>query len=727
MEMAVNSVSPSEFDSSTPPESSEKNLQPFFILHKASSRSSHRRRIHLSPSKSVIKTDDLLLRMEAFQSVWSEIHSASKDVLRDINTSAFNDIYHWVRQSFHAITSYGMPGFGQATRSFPLLTHATSKQLFTGLVLTKNMEFVDDLLTFEELGLCLKSHGCHVANLSSTDFSAKNGIGGCLRSLLRQFLMVSLDAADMSILASWYREQGNYNSPLIVIVDDMERCCPSILSVFILTLSEWVVKIPIILIMGVATTLDAPRNILPSNVLQQLCPCKFVLGSPAERMDAVLEAALLRQCSMFCIGHKVAVFLRNYFLNQDGTVTSFIRALKIACAQHFYMEPLSFMAGALFEEDNQGFQGERNVLLEGMLKYASELSSPDSDTRAEQIDTTLTCRLRELKRLQKCWSSIVLCLYEAGKHKIRLLDIFCEALDPEAYNSVASDNHTGLGKGFGISTPSDPSMRQQCFTMRKGGFICQAIQKVRLLPEASLSQLLKSWENLTVDIYEIHDKVKELQSMVKLEEGRISKEDLTDICILCSNDRRHASWRRLNIESSKRINEKAASLIDCMVRDFLRPIECLPFHEIGCFRNVEKLQLALIGDPRRRVQLDLLEFHKILWCSCCSRSCNIPLPSMPDTSIMYTLAQEHGDLINLPEWFQSFKTIISHISTKGKRKTKQSMLPKKTKYINESEDKSEASIQARFCRAVTELQITGLIRMPTKRRPDCVQRVAFGL
>ena len=33
----------------------------------------------------------------------------------------------------------------------------------------------------------------------------------------------------------------------------------------------------------------------------------------------------------------------------------------------------------------------------------------------------------------------------------------------------------------------------------------------------------------------------------------------------------------------------------------------------------------------------------------------------------------------------------------------------------------------RFCRAVTELQITGLLRMPSKRRPDYVQRVAFGL
>lgn len=81
--------------------------------------------------------------------------------------------------------------------------------------------------------------------------------------------------------------------------------------------------------MGVATTLDAPRSILPSNVLQHLCPCKFILGSPAEKMDAVLEAALLRQFFLFSIGHKVAVFLRNYFLNQDSTLTSFIRALKV--------------------------------------------------------------------------------------------------------------------------------------------------------------------------------------------------------------------------------------------------------------------------------------------------------------------------------------------------------------------------------------------------------------
>ena len=90
--------------------------------------------------------------------------------------------------------------------------------------------------------------------------------------------------------------------------------------------------VPIILIIGVATTMDAPRNILPSHVLQQLCPCKFMLGSPAERMDAIVEAVLVKHCTGFSIGHKVALFLRNYFLNQDGTITSFIKALKVGNA-----------------------------------------------------------------------------------------------------------------------------------------------------------------------------------------------------------------------------------------------------------------------------------------------------------------------------------------------------------------------------------------------------------
>lgn len=63
------------------------------------------------------------------------------------------------------------------------------------MLYAENMEFVDDQFTFKELGNHLKSCGCHVAKMSSLDFSAKNGIGGCLTRLVRNFLMVTLDVS----------------------------------------------------------------------------------------------------------------------------------------------------------------------------------------------------------------------------------------------------------------------------------------------------------------------------------------------------------------------------------------------------------------------------------------------------------------------------------------------------------------------------------------------------
>lgn len=57
------------------------------------------------------------------------------------------------------------------------------------------MEFVDDLSTFQELSAHLKLNGCHVASLSSIDFTTKKGVGGCLRSLLRQLLVASSDVS----------------------------------------------------------------------------------------------------------------------------------------------------------------------------------------------------------------------------------------------------------------------------------------------------------------------------------------------------------------------------------------------------------------------------------------------------------------------------------------------------------------------------------------------------
>jgi len=60
------------------------------------------------------------------------------------------------------------------------------------------------------------------------------------------------------------------------------------------------------------------------------------------------------------------------------------------------------------------------------------------------------------------------------------------------------------------------------------------------------------------------------------------------------------------------------------------------------------------------------------------------------------LAQEHGDLINLHDWFQSFRTIVLQNKNKRKQNSKQSPQPKKRKAINGSADQNEASVQYPF-------------------------------
>ncbi|KAI7739648.1 hypothetical protein M8C21_027763, partial [Ambrosia artemisiifolia] len=667
----------SDEEAASLPHISDNDLKPFYVLHKASSSQQHvrkpvgrtSRKVKLNLSSSLAATDESQLlddplhndsRMKIFHHAWVKIDSTIKDVLHNINADVFNEINSWVQKSFRAICSGGKLEIKKVTCSYPVVTDVTSNHIFTALVITSNIEFVDDLQTFADLGGHLHSHGCHVANLSSVDFSAKSGIGGCLRSLLRQILNGSTDAADISVLASWYMEHDNFKNPVVVIIEDMDRCSGSVLSDFILMLSEWVIKIPVILILGVATTLDAPKTVLSSKAVQHLSPSKFFLGHPADRLDAIIEAVLVKHCSGFLVGHKVAAFIRNCFLRQDGTLTSFVRAVKMAIVQHFLMEPLSFtVSGLLNEEVTETDEWPRQAL--DLPSCLRRLSEPKSEA--------LLSGASKMKDVLNLWSSVVLCLHEAGKsQRITLLDLYDEALDPKLYNLRNSDY---LELKPDSQRPSwNHGIHGQSLETHKGRLIGRMIRQIR-------KQTIRNNGNLD--------------------------------------------------KGTKALNEKAAALITCMTRDHMQPIECIPFHEIVCFKNVDKLQAALLGDPRKRIQLDLLECNKFLKCSCCTKSHSVPISSMHDTALMYTLSQEHGNLINLHDWYQSFKAVISQKTVKDKHKSKVSPSPKKRKITAEPQNITEASAQARFCRAVTELQIAGLLRMPSKRRQDYVQRVAFGL
>ncbi|KAI5008046.1 hypothetical protein ZWY2020_009094 [Hordeum vulgare] len=705
------------------------NIQPFFVLHKASAGASAsvsspatsraRRRIEVSqplspnPKSAKRPRDDEEevdielsehLRLEAFNCTWSKIQSTINEVLRGINLKLFDQVLRWVQESFSTIRSIMRPCPAEIQQPYPLLTDVICRKIPTAFVLTKNAEFVDDVTTFRDLMGHLESNGCHLAKLSATELSAKNGVGGCLRSLLRQLLSDVPDVADVSALASWYCKGDNYDQPIIIIIDDLEQCSGDVLGELVMTLSEWVIKIPIFFVMGIATTLDAPRKLLSSEALQRLDPCKLTLGSPSDRMNALVEAILVKPCAGFCISHEVAVFLRNYFFRHDGTITSFISALKLACSKHFSVEPLSFLCMGMLEEDSENFWHDKfGALPVGIQKQAFGLPSCTREYNSIKPGNNLVEGLSELMKLQKDWSSVLSCLYEAGRHgKVQLLDIFCEAINPDLHTRNDSNNELLMSKLTSGNLSSGKSgAGRRC--------IAQALDTVRYMPMETLFHVLEVWSIHLEGMNEIIAKVKELQSTTTSAD-----------CVITTKDK----WPRRSTNSTAigtvPLNDKATMLLDDITRKLLVPVECLPFHEIICFKNVGVLQSALIGNPRKMVQLDLLKSQSRLNCSCCSRNGIAVSASLHDTSVMCNLAQEYGDVINLHDWYLSFDGIIN---SKGKNKLVGSPSKKKSKATPQQ---SEAMIQARFCRAVTELQITGLLRMPSKRRPDLVQRIAFG-
>lgn len=714
----------------------ENGLQSFFVLHKVASptlQSSRkaRKRINSCSTASLRPPDSynealrgLEQGLRLFHVVWSNIESTIKDALRNINCSVFDALFSWIHESFEYVNSRKLPDPSMATKCYPVmasLNHpASSEQLPTALVVTNNMEFVDDFQTFGDLAQHLKSRGYHAAKLTYSDFSLKSGVVGCLRSLLRQFLTVSTDAADISILASWYSEQGNHENPIVLIIDSVERCCRSVLSDIIIMLSEWVLKIPMILVLGISTTADAIRDLLPSNVLQHLSPSKFILESPAKRMDAIIDSLFLKHFSCFCLSHKVATFLRDHFLMQDGTLTEFIRALQIAGVLHFILD-IPNSAGLVDDKCSHDFTAANVALLqERMIKQAFGLSAIRKDDELVPDDELWIHSLSELQRMYNEWSSFIQCLNEAGKYqKLTLLDLYCAVLDPLIHRCSKDDDQFQLA-GSHTMTSSTCCFNGLHPCGKKCSPICLAIGSVRNISAMELYKLLNIWENHTAELGEFNKKIKELRSSMKFDNSDLSDAESKNI----SKKRKTQAYVHVR-KCIDKVNGNATELAISMVREYCRPIECIPMHKIVCFNNSEELQSGLMGEPRKRVQVDLLESQKFLKCQCCMRKGNMPLPSVHDTSTVYSLSLEHGDLINVHDLFESFKARISQPDTRSKNRSKRSS--KVTKTSEEPQRISDASIQARFCRAIIELQITGLLRTPSKRRPDFVQRIAFGI
>ncbi|CAM6101126.1 unnamed protein product [Calypogeia fissa] len=692
-------------------------------------------------------------RCQAFNTVWGRIRKLIEDIMEDQNQDIYEEMQQWIcnRQYGDAQLDICQNGnavpLGEDARQSAQLPTACStarKQLQTALLFLGGVDPSDHEKTFDGLVGHLRMHRCHVARLTSLDFSLKAGVAGLLRVLFRQLIMCSPETTDMEILRAWHREPNNHGIPVVFVIENAESCESKVLAELILLLSDWIGEIPMVLIMGMATTDEAIRRLLPSNAVVRLRLWRFSLKSPHELLEVVMRAVMIDSFCALELSHEVVAFLYSFFRCHDLTVTAISRAFKVACMEHFWKEPLSFLCGQVLKNISKTeLEEECAALPKELLKHAAKLPSVKRFSEAKSNDLPLSTHMAEslwqLRAHRKMWAIAFLCLQCPAKHAgISFSELLNEALAGSFLVSVPDDE--GAPSGNGTENNESPVAVQNRLPMDK------VMSKLREMPPPVLKSVLEEWRTATIHEKELNADVCKLLSdfdgvdktarasnspeSAKLVEA--SSQDFT-IRLMNRSKLRRMGQQQQNVGAQRTavnaIRIATEKLLRRILREFLVPPDWQPFSEVFCFKDVAVLKGALIGDTRRKVHMDLLNSREVLKCKCCpsERLC----PSLHDTTLAYALSQEHGDLIQVHTWYRSFAAIldppISGQEEKGQAKGKGRGRKKKgSKEVEPVPPPVEnVSIDARFTRAATELQIVGLLQLPKKGQSDSVRRICL--
>ncbi|KAG6544769.1 hypothetical protein Mapa_013795 [Marchantia paleacea] len=790
-------------DSGDDGEFDENQLQACFVLHRGIEKSpdkvSPRRKTAKNGKSSEFETSrDVaglppiveepasygVLRLQAFKAVWGRIQKLIEDIVEGENHETFSAIQQWIcnRQFSDAqmsvyhtarLVSNGLDGTGLES-SWPKASASCGKQLHTALVFLGGVNSSDHRRTFDGLTGHLNVNKCHVARLTSIDFLSKAGLGGPLRSLFRQLIHIIPETTDMEILAAWHREVENQGLPIAIVVEDCESCDPKVLAEFLVLLSEWITDLPIVLILGMATSDDAIRKFLPASTLARLHLWRFSLRAPQKLLETITRAVLIESFCAFDLSHEVILFLYGYFESHDLTVTSIIRSLKVACVEHFWNEPLSFLCGDLLASNSKADLEEKCSALPDMfIHHATKFPSVKGKLlfqEDEPVSKHMAASLWEIRAHKKMWVMVFQCISTLAKYGgISFGDLLCGVLQWLAESSTLSNSDQKLG-------PLEKLM-----------------SKLRDMSGTSLKSTLEEWRKITLHEKELNAEVSQIltdfsnsstvsevnqasNQPVSLQKG--PSNEVEGVQIGVSQQIKHgvisrSALRRLGQKQCSGASQiglvsshkKAGDLLRRLVREHLKPADSRPFHEISCFRDLSSLKEALIGETRRRVHMDLLNSHNVLKCECCRADGELS-STLHDTTLAYILSQEYGDLVRIHNWYQSFAAICdpkiqgslnaqeenSPPARKGRsrksldlgseeegsakkrrgrgRKSMDAALEeeseeKKRPRQSDAVPEENAPIQARFTRAATELQIVGLLQMPKKGNSDTVRRVCI--
>ncbi|KAG0706584.1 origin recognition complex subunit 3 N-terminus-domain-containing protein [Suillus ampliporus] len=656
------------------------------------------------------------LRFQACRTAWDKCLKRMQELIHSLHAPVVENVIEQVKKSY----TDELPGLPYPELPVVSVTSSgTSSSLFDEIS-SRLEESTDEL--FEDSNDHFVTHvfpsNCpNIAGAMKTvvsGFVSRSPTGG---QDVKRKPSTSLAAYDIALLEAWYRAvcdarvNRHNRARLVIILHDFEQLEPQVVQDMFEICSSYIPRLPLVFILALSSPPSPSyiRATYPHSMLALLRvrDCPF---PPAEQslhnilletfFDTIFEPEVM-------MGPTTIDFAVEFFTRHSSSFDGLLSILQLTHMKHFE-EPLSILTPA--ELPGQSKDAAKMLLMPDAFPFLDALFS-------RVHESTLITPVEHAT----CWRSAtvesLLSLVETARHTFRTRAKLLRV----AFRLVLRVREFMLAHGYKTAQGDHtvPDLMSLALRGRLGsvyGYLCSMVRK---LPPAQLEDFVRA----------VRDFFEDVPKDVRAEEDEvISRVD--------------TAYKMLGRDTSAQdISGPLGNWLSDYFKLRIVALEDTPLWDIWYTGSTPFPSELINPSPRASILAGLI--HPQDYVSPGQRSGDDEDDDLPDISILFKGYLESAKMINVYDWFESFAVVLearkrrmgkngtrdgahgnSGTPLRQKGKQKQVEVEVMGEDAGEDEEEWHMEVQARFIRALQELDYLGFIKH-TGRKADHVMRTVF--
>lgn len=525
----------------------------------------------------------------------------------------------------------------------------------------------------------------------------------------------------LSVLEAWFNssyKSSKKKPKLVIMLADFEQFNPQVMQDLIGILCDYTSRLPIVLILGIATAFKTLHNVLPFHVTSKITANVFQAESATSMLNRILDEIILTHLCPFALSGKSFNVLVDIFLFYDYSLHSFLQGFKVFMLEQFSNNSFS----SIYSPEGKMYEGLIDILSHddcetirkhcmSFRKHVEEQKNPQ--TRIDLIENDDALKKLLLKQKPKIYK-----FFYYFFCSLRMLAVLIDDLPRNNLGVLPRELYpTCAAEDISKNEEFKECFKYLRFTA-KDQFIGKLDKVMNIIEECLADKTVSDMGK--EKLLKISNKIKEHRekilnagmSPIKLDPQSKPSPIKSDKKGIMSRQQMMEKLKESAMSSAPRVViEYEKMLGECL--DYLHHVfesHLVPFNkgptliELFVFSDYPAVRRQIVGAPRGATHNALSNPHHYLQCSCCElKEHEQILPTLPDICIAYKLHLECNKFINLYDWLQAFAMVIDN---------------------HEDEESVKPEIQARFTRATAELQFLGLIKQ-AKQKTDHVMRLTW--